>query len=135
MTDAPTLHRLIGVYDADHTIKGEVAYWVGARLGRRHCALCEITHGAVREKRDWQSCKMGLPVEFHQLHRDERSPEFIADTGDLLPVVAAETSIGVQVLLDPAELDACEGEPDALVAAIEAAVETAGLGWPVTSDV
>jgi hypothetical protein len=40
--------RLVGVYDADGTPRGEIAYWVGARLGRTHCALCDITHGPWR---------------------------------------------------------------------------------------
>lgn len=134
MTDAPTLLRLIGVYDADHTIRGEVAYWVGARLGRKHCALCEITHGALKEKSDWQSCRMGLPVPFDQVHRDERSAEFVAATGGVLPLVAAETDDGLRVLLDPDQLEACDGDPDALVAAIEDAVDAGDLAWPFTSD-
>ena len=29
-------------------IRGELTYWVGARLGRRHCSLCEITHARDR---------------------------------------------------------------------------------------
>jgi hypothetical protein len=33
---------LIGVYAADGTVTGELAYFVGARLGRAHCALCDI---------------------------------------------------------------------------------------------
>ncbi len=35
---------LFGVYDADATLWGEMSYWVGARLGVRHCGLCDITH-------------------------------------------------------------------------------------------
>ena len=46
----PTVRRLVGVYDADHTIRGELAYWIGARLGRAHCSLCDITHGLLRER-------------------------------------------------------------------------------------
>jgi hypothetical protein len=46
----------IGVYDADATLWGELSYWVGARLGVRHCALCEVTHGLVRRNAEWGSC-------------------------------------------------------------------------------
>ena len=56
--------RLVGVYDADATMRGELAYWVGARLGRTHCALCEITHGMARERSEWKTCRAGLPVPF-----------------------------------------------------------------------
>ena len=32
-----TVRELIGVYDADGTLIGEVRYRIGARLGRTHC--------------------------------------------------------------------------------------------------
>ena len=54
--------RLIGVYDANGTLRGEIAYWIGARLGRRHCSLCEVTHGLFAVKGDWKRCRDGLPV-------------------------------------------------------------------------
>ncbi len=60
----PCIVRLVGVYDADGTVRGELAYWVGARLGRRHCALCHITHGSVRQRPEWKACRAGLPVPF-----------------------------------------------------------------------
>ena len=47
-TTSQQIVRLIGVYDANGTLSGELAYWIGARLGRRHCSLCDITHGSVR---------------------------------------------------------------------------------------
>lgn len=64
MSDGPRLRRLVGVYDADHTLRGELSYWVGARLGRAHRALCDITHGTLRVKADWRACRSGLPVAF-----------------------------------------------------------------------
>jgi hypothetical protein len=61
----------IGVYDADATLWGELSYWVGARLGVRHCALCEVTHGLVRRKAEWDRCAAGLAVPFTLYHRDD----------------------------------------------------------------
>ena len=52
MPDA--VRELIGVYDADGTLLGEARYWIGARLGRTHCSLCEITHGLFTERADWR---------------------------------------------------------------------------------
>ena len=60
----PTLVRLVGVYDADHTLRGELSYWIGARLGRAHCALCDITHGLVRERDDWKRSRSSFAVPF-----------------------------------------------------------------------
>ena len=121
--------RLVGVYDADSTVRGELAYWLGARFGRAHCALCDITHGLVRERSDWKDCRAGLPVAFDTYHRDDQPEPVRVATGNLAPVVVAETAVGLVLLLDRAELDACEGSVDRLVDAIEGAVEREGLVW------
>jgi hypothetical protein len=122
--------RLVGVYDADGTWRGELAYWVGARLGRRHCSLCEITHGSVRIRPEWIACTAGLPVEFITFHRDDQPDPVRAAAGGRAPVVVADTDRGHMVLLGPAELDACHGSIDRLVVAIEAAASRLGLTWP-----
>src|SRR6478735_10675397 len=74
--------RLIGVYDADGTVRGELAYWVGARLGRAHCALCDITHGLIRERADWKACRASLPVPFDTFHRDDQPEAVRGAIGD-----------------------------------------------------
>ncbi|MCB1016711.1 MAG: hypothetical protein KDB10_16600 [Acidimicrobiales bacterium] len=125
------LRRLVGVYDADHTLRGELAYWVGARLGRAHCALCDITHGTFREKAQWQACRAGLPVPFDTFHRDDQPDAVREAVGGAAPVVVAELEDGAVVaLLGAADLDACAGSVDALAAALEQAVTVAGLEWP-----
>lgn len=119
--------RLVGVYDADSTLRGELAYWVGARLGRRHCSLCEITHGTVRRRPEWQACLATLPVPFDTYHRnDQPDPVRIASAG-ASPVVLAETDHGYTILLSPADLDTCEGSIDRLVDAIEQSALRHGL--------
>ena len=125
-----TITRLIGVYDADGTLRGELAYWVGARLGRTHCSLCEITHGLVRERSDWKSCKEGIAVPFDTYHRNDQPTSVRSATGDTAPVVVAETTSGITVLLGSTELDACGGSVDQLIEMIEAAVLKRGLEWP-----
>lgn len=121
--------RLVGVYDADHTLRGELTYWIGARLGRAHCALCDITHGTFRERRDWQDRRAGLPVPFDAYHRDDQPAAVRAATGSVAPVVVAETVDGVVVLLGPEDLEACAGSPARLVDRIEAAATSRGLTW------
>jgi hypothetical protein len=126
----PSITRLIGVYDADGTLRGELAYWVGARLGRTHCSLCEITHGLVRERSDWKSCKEGIAVPFDTYHRNDQPSSVRSATGDTAPVVVAETTSGITLLLGPKELDACGGSVEQLIELIEAAVLEKGLEWP-----
>jgi len=121
--------RLVGVYDADSTVRGELAYWVGARLGRRHCSLCEITHGSVRERSEWKACRVGLPVPFDTYHRNDQPASIRAATNGTVPVVVAETDGAIVVLLLPADLDSCHGSIDRLVEAIEHAAALRGLEW------
>ena len=124
-----TILRLVGVYDADATLRGELAYWVGARLGRRHCSLCDITHGSVRAKPEWKACVAGLPVPFDTFHRDDQPDEVRAAAAGVTPIVIAETEHGLKVLLSPAGLDNCNGSIDRLVDAITAAAERLELTW------
>ncbi len=121
--------RLIGVYDADSTLRGELSYWVGARLGRRHCSLCDITHGSVRMRPEWKACTAGLPVPFDTYHRNDQPDAVRAAAAGVAPVVVAEVDGRHLVLLDPATLEACGGSIDKLVDAISAAAATLQLEW------
>lgn len=121
--------RLVGVYDADSTLRGEVAYFVGARLGRAHCSLCDITHGALREKAAWRTCRAGLPVPFDTFHRNDQPEAVRTLLAGTAPAVTAETSDGWVLLLGPGDLDACGASPERLVDALERAAGAAGLRW------
>lgn len=126
---ARTIERLVGVYDADATLRGEVAYWIGARLGRRHCSLCDITHGVFRERTEWVACRAGLPIPFDTYHRDDQPDDVRAVVGDRLPAVVAVTGSGVVPLLDRDGLEACDGSVERLVESLERAALEAGLDW------
>ena len=121
--------RLVGVYNAEGTLRGELTYWVGARLGRAHCALCVVTHGAVRERSDWRRCRDGLPVPFITFHRDDQPRVVRGLLGAQVPAVVAVTDAGHVLLLGPDTLESCDGSPEALVEAISAAAASAGLTW------
>ncbi len=121
-SDASSVDRLIGVYDADGTLTGELRYWIGARLGRAHCSLCDITHGLVSEKSAWRECRDTLPVPFDTYHRNDM-PESVREVSGLtLPAVFAETNGVARTLIDNDELERCAGDPEALLAAIQAAL-------------
>lgn len=129
--------RLVGVYHANGSLGGEIAYWVGARLGRAHCALCDITHGTFRPKAEFARCAAGIPVPFDLVHLDERSAEVEAATDGRTPCVVALVTrdqdasgpTDVVVLVGTEALDGCGGEPAALVRALEGAVDGQGLRW------
>lgn len=127
MTEA--IVSLVGVYNAESTLRGELGYWIGARLGRAHCALCDITHGLVRERSDWKACRAGLPIPFDTYHINDQPENIRAALNGVAPAVVAETATRLVLLLGPDALDECAGSPDRLVRAIEAAADQAGLVW------
>jgi hypothetical protein len=111
-----SLVRFVGVYDADHTLWGEVSYWVGARLGRRHCSLCDITHGLLTERSDWKRCISEIEIPFVTYHRNDLPAPLANCTNKWFPIVVAEFSDGAFVTVaGPAELESCNGSPAALV--------------------
>lgn len=119
--------ELVGVYDANSGVMGELSYWVKARFGAAHCALCDITHGSVRERPEWRACRSELAVTFTTYHRNDQPAALAAVTQDSLPVVAARIADAYVVLLGPAEIAACDGSPDELVAAVRAAALRLGV--------
>ena len=123
--------RLVGVYDADGSVRGELSYFVRSLVGRAHCALCDITHGRVRERAAWRACNAALPAPVETFHRDDQPAPVRAAVGGALPVVVAELEDGsIRLLLDRDGLEACDGDPERLVAAISDAVDREELAWP-----
>jgi hypothetical protein len=126
--------RLVGVYDADGSLLGELSYFLRARVRRAHCALCAITHGRVRERPAWRASRDRLPVPFVMFHRDDQPADIRRERDGASPAVIAETSSGdLIVLLGREELEGCAGSPDRLVDAVEAAAEAHGLRWPTAA--
>ena len=124
---ATPVERLVGVYHADGTLLGELRYWVGARIGRAHCALCDITHGTFRAKPEWLEGRDGLGVPFETVHLDERSPDLASATDGRTPCVVALTSAGWVELLGPDDLEGLHGEVAALFTAIRTRADELGL--------
>jgi hypothetical protein len=124
------IERLVGVYDADGTFFGEVAYVVGHLLGRRSCALCDITHGTFSRRPEFDQAASTLGVPFDLRHRDEVGDELAAFVAGELPCVVAEGEGSRVLLVDRAALAACDSRPTALVDAVREAATAAALILP-----
>lgn len=129
MAAATPVRRLIGVYDADGTARGELSYFLRARVGKAHCGLCDITHGVIRKKSEWSGTVAALGVPFDLYHRNDQ-PADVRAVATRLPAVVAATDDGIVQLLGPEELDECDGSPADLVAAVRAATSAARLSMP-----
>lgn len=113
-----TITELVGVYDAEGSLLGELAYAWGMVRGTRHCGLCDITHARVRRKPEWDAMVERLAVPVRVLHLDELDPglrEAVGRSG--APVVLARDGDRWREVLGAAELDEMRGS----VAAFEAA--------------
>lgn len=108
---APLSASLFAIYNAEGSLAGELRYALTKALGGATCALCDITHGwNPRGKRVWRDCG-GLPKSVQWLHKDEVSPELcVAIANQTLPCVIADLGGRIELLLDCAELESCNGD-------------------------
>ena len=114
---ADRIIEFIGVYDADSTVIGEVSYWIKARFGAAHCALCDITHGLFAPKREWKECSLSLSVPFRTHHRND-APDDVLRAAPGFPVVMARRENGLETVFDRHDLDAFDGSASAFVQAL-----------------
>ena len=101
--------ELMGVYDADSTLLGEISYWVGARLGITHCSLCELTHGLFTKKSEWNQCAESLAIPFRLFHRDDAPEDVLSALGSQFPAVLQRTTEGLKIILTKEELGRFDG--------------------------
>jgi hypothetical protein len=120
--------EVLGVYDADGGILGELAYVVGHALGRTECALCDVTHGGVRRRPAWDAMVASLQVPVRLVHRNELSEaerRAVHESG--LPVVLGVRADGRHtVLVPPGRLALAHGSVDDVGQAIRTALDDEG---------
>lgn len=113
------LAELVGVYHADGGLLGETRYLVGRLMGTAHCALCDITHGSVRRKREWDVACAELPVDLRLVHLNERTADEAAACTRGTPTVLARYDDGTLVaILGPEDLE-LDGSVDRFMALLE----------------
>lgn len=104
MGEQPT--ELIGVYHADGGLLGELRYVAGKVRGTAHCALCDITHGSVRRKREWDAACSGFSIPIRLIHLNERdSDEIDACTLGTPTVLARWPDGSLTPVLGPDDLE------------------------------
>lgn len=105
------LVEVLGVYNADGGLRGEVSYIVGNMLGRAHCGLCDITHSPIRRKQDWDELVVRAQVPIRIVHRNETSPDETQaiKTISLPCVLGRRSDGGFDLLLSADQLDALDG--------------------------
>lgn len=120
--------RILGVYNADGGLVGELRYIVGHMLGTVSCALCDITHSPIRRKREWDALVAELGVHVDLRHLNELDEREVAAVGDNAPIVLVERDGVLETLLDEAQLEALDGSVSAFGVAVRAALADLSRG-------
>ena len=107
--------HLIGIYNADGGIVGELKYFFGHLIGVAKCELCDVTHSPIRRKASFDKLAVALKSEFgleiELKHLNERSESEIRASAGQEPCVLAKYADGsLGMFLDRAELAAVKGD-------------------------
>ena len=103
----PGITKLIGIYDADGGIFGEIKYFAGKIFSNKHCSLCDITHG--KSKKEWAACEKRLPITIDFIHLNERNSAIEKYTKGVTPCVIGKTATGYVTIVTKDEMNECEG--------------------------
>ena len=106
--------ELVGIYDADGGLVGELRYVVSALVGRAHWSLCDITHSWRGRKRRWDQACADAHLVVRLAHRNEVELDQL-DAAGPLPAVIARRDGTWRLVLGPEELASCESDPDVFV--------------------
>ena len=79
--------KLIGVYNANGGLIGELSYVLGKLLGTRSCSLCSLSHDLIREKQRFKSWRQSLPLDFELLHLNELDERVFRTVDGRVPCV------------------------------------------------
>jgi len=120
---------LVGVYNGDGGVRGELAYVLGKLRGTTECALCEITHRGLRSNPEWKDVVCNLAVPFDLVHRNERTAEVAQLTGDATPAVVAVTGDGHRLVMGPNDFAGTGTDAATFVRVLRERVSEAGLAW------
>jgi hypothetical protein len=109
--------RLIGVYNADGGVIGELKYFFGHLIGVAKCELCDITHSPIRRKASFDQLagelKTEYELDFALKHLNERTESETKASSGKEPCVLAEYPDGsLGMFLDRQELRVVGGHVD-----------------------
>ncbi len=101
--------EILGIYDGEAGILGEIKYGAQKILGIKECSLCNITHKGVSKKKSWLAFqkKFGLDVKLVYLNQQDKDlKEF---TNQKVPCIVGKQNNGYVMLIDSVELEKLQG--------------------------
>jgi len=110
---------LIGVYNADGGIVGEISYVLGHLIGIRSCSLCDISHSPIKKKAAFKELEQHLLSEHgimvRMIHLNERNEcETKASEGREPCMLLEYPDQSISMFLDSTDLKALSGSVSSL---------------------
>jgi hypothetical protein len=110
---------LIGIYNADGGIVGELTYFFGHLIGVRSCTLCDISHSPIMKKSSFKALEQHLLVEHgirvRMIHLNERNErEQKASSGREPCMLLEYPDETISMFLDSTDLKALSGSVSSL---------------------
>jgi hypothetical protein len=127
VTEGRTVDELIGVYNADSGVIGELRYAARKLTGRGHCALCDITHRGTRQRPEWFRACAELSAPITLLHLNDRPEPVRAASDGAVPCLIARVGTELILVLGPADLEGCGADVDEFERRLRAAAIAHGL--------
>lgn len=86
--------QLVGLYNADGSVLGELRYLRSKLFEGDSCSLCDLTHGwNPFGKRSWKRACEDFEVEIELLHKDEALPEQLSVVETLPAILYLENDL------------------------------------------
>lgn len=123
---------LIGVYNADGGILGELSYVLGHLIGVRSCSLCDISHSPVKMKSSFKSFEHELAdrhgIAMKMIHKNERNERESTASAGREPCMLLEYPDGsISMFLDSVELKALAGNVSSFKKLVYSRLDLYGL--------
>ena len=105
---------LIGVYNADGGLAGELSYVFGHLIGIRSCSLCDISHSPIKKKASFKELEQHLLEEHgiivRMVHLNERNERELKASEGRVPCMLLEyPDQSISMFLDATDLKALSG--------------------------
>ena len=111
--------KLIGVYNANGGLIGELSYVLGKLLGTRSCSLCSLSHDLIREKQHFKSWRQSLPIDFDLLHLNELDERVLKTVDGRVPCVVWVEGEQMGEILTDEDLRQMNGNEALLMSAVD----------------
>jgi len=106
---------IVGIYDAEDGLTGELKYLAGKLFSNKKCDLCDVTHGwNPFGKRKWKKALEKESLSISLIHRNQASDLHKKVAGSL-PAIICNKSGKWECILNSSELKRLKNNPEEII--------------------